>query len=392
MNPNFKKTKYACYFAYIAMASVFSLPPMLFVTFKEMYNISYTLLGTLVLVNFCTQLGIDLIFTFFTKYFNVKKTVRLMPLLTATGLLVYAISPVLFPNHIYLGLVLGTMIFSVAAGLGEVLLSPVVAALPSETPDKDMSTLHSLYGWGVVTVVVISSIFFKIFGRTNWMYLTVMWAILPIIACYLFCISPFPDMDVTSHEDKHNSSGKGKILTLCALCIFLGSAAENSMTNWISTYMEEALHISKTVGDIFGMAVFAFLLAMTRNAYAKYGKNILRVLLLGMAGAALCYLTAGLSNNVIVAFASCIFTGICTSMLWPGTLILMEEKTPNPGVAAYALMAAAGDMGASVAPQLVGAVADQAGIRVSMLIAAGFPLMGVILLLSMRQLFAIKNV
>ena len=55
------------------MASVFSLPPLLFATFKEMYNISYTLLGTLVFVNFCTQLGVDLVFSFFSKYFNIHK-------------------------------------------------------------------------------------------------------------------------------------------------------------------------------------------------------------------------------------------------------------------------------------------------------------------------------
>ncbi len=381
----FKRTKFSCYFAYLAMASVFSLPPMLFVTFKDMYNIPYTLLGTLVVVNFCTQLGIDLIFTFFTKYFNVKKTVRLMPLLTAIGLTIYALSPILFPKHEFWGLALGTVIFSVAAGLSEVLLSPLVAAIPSDTPEKDMSTLHSLYGWGVVSVVVISSVFFKIFGRENWMYLTFMWALLPLVACYLFCTSPIPKMDVSTQENGNKRERKNTGLILCALCIFLGSAAENSMTNWISTYMEEILHISKAVGDILGMAVFAFLLAMTRNVYAKYGKNIWKVLFLGMAGAAICYLTVGLSDNVILSFIACIFTGICTSMLWPGTLILMEEKIPNPGVAAYALMAASGDFGASVAPQLLGVAADNMGMKTGMLIAAIFPLLGVVLLLFIRK-------
>ena len=66
--PNFKRTKLACYAAYFTMSSIFSLPPILFVTLREMYGISYTLLGTLVLTNFCTQMAIDLIFTFFTKY------------------------------------------------------------------------------------------------------------------------------------------------------------------------------------------------------------------------------------------------------------------------------------------------------------------------------------
>ena len=70
---NFKLTRIACFTAYIAAASAFALPPLLFVTFREMYGISYTLLGTLILINFCTQLAIDLIFTFFTRYFSITQ-------------------------------------------------------------------------------------------------------------------------------------------------------------------------------------------------------------------------------------------------------------------------------------------------------------------------------
>ena len=110
-----KRTKLTCYFSNIAMASVFSLPPLLFATFRELYGISYTLLGTLVLVNFCTQLGIDLIFSFFSKYFNIHKTLRAMPLITATGLIIYALVPTLLPQFTYAGLVVATFIFSIAA-------------------------------------------------------------------------------------------------------------------------------------------------------------------------------------------------------------------------------------------------------------------------------------
>jgi len=115
---NYKRTKLTCYFTYLAMSSVFSLPPLLFATFRELYDISYTLLGTLVLVNFCTQLGIDLIFSFFSKYFNIHKTIRFMPLLTATGLCIYALIPTLFPQHAYIGLVIGTFIFSLLVAEG----------------------------------------------------------------------------------------------------------------------------------------------------------------------------------------------------------------------------------------------------------------------------------
>ena len=403
----FKRTKYACYYTYLAMSSVFSLPPLLFLTFREMYGISYTLLGTLVLVNFCTQLTIDLIFTFFTKYFNIHKTIKIMPLLTSLGLFIYALTPIFFPQHAYAGLLTGTVIFSVAAGLCEVLLSPLIAAIPSDNPDRDMSFLHSLYAYGVLTVVIISTIFLKIAGSQNWMYLTFFWALLPIISFILFSASPMPDINILQNTNKASNKNIKYGLALCTVCIFLGSAAENVMTNWISGYIENSLGISKVVGDILGMAVFAILLGTGRTLYAKYGKNISKILLLGMIGASVCYLAAGFSKNVIVSMTACILTGFCTSMLWPGTLILMEENYPNLGVTAYALMAAGGDLGGSVAPQLMGIVVDtvsvsnfahnlsntlslsaeQIGMKTGMIISSLFPILGIMLLIYMIKYF-----
>lgn len=395
----FRRTKYTCFYTYLAMSSVFSLPPILFLTFKEMYNISYTLLGTLVLVNFCTQLIIDLIFTFFTKYFNIHKTIRIMPLMTSAGLIIYAAIPRLFPQYAYLGLLAGTVVFSVASGLCEVLLSPLVAALPSDNHEKDMSMLHSLYAYGVVTVVVLSSAYIWMFSAEKWMYLVLFWAFLPIVSFVLFCISPMPQMNISHSKSSNGIKNTG--LILCVICIFLGSAAENSMTNWISGYMENVLKIPKMTGDILGMAVFAILLGLGRTWYAKYGKNISSVLLWGMIGATICYLVAALSSNTIISVLACVMTGLCTSMLWPGTLILMEEKIPNVGVTAYALMAAGGDLGGSIAPQLLGIVVDtvsgsewatafslsaeQIGMKVGMLVAAIFPLLGIGLLTYIKK-------
>lgn len=404
--PNYKRTRFACFFAYPAMSPVFVLQSMLFVTFHEMYGISYTLLGTLVLVNFCTQMVIDLVFTFFSRYFNIKKTVCVMPLLTSMGMIIYSILPNLFPQNAFVWLVCGTIIFSVAAGLCEVLISPLVAAIPSEHPEKDMSMLHSLYGWGVVGAVIVSTLFFTIFGTHNWMYLTLFLAVFPLISSFLFFISPIPNTDTEEAEGSGGSRRNYKtVLFLCAVCIFLGSSAENTMTNWISSYMENALHIPKAVGDVLGLAVFAFLLATTRVLFAKYSPNTSKTLLVSMIGATACYLIAGLSPNVILAFVACICMGMFTAMLWPGTLILMEEKAPSPGVAAYALMAASGDLGGSVAPQLLGIVVDKVsassfavemsatsavtpeeiGLKVGMLIATVFPLIGTVLMIFVNK-------
>ena len=237
MKNTFKLTKLSCYFANLCMASVFCLPPLLFLTFREMYGISYTLLGTLVLVNFVTQLLIDLVFSFFSKHFNIHLTIRMMPLITSVGLFIYALSPLLFPNSVYIGLLLGTVVFSISAGLCEVLVSPVIAAIPSDNPQKDMSFLHSLYAWGVLMVVIISTLFFNIFGAHNWQYLAMFFAALPIIAAVLLSIAPMPDMDMSGETGKSGQKSKMLGLVLCFGCIFFGSAAENTMSNWLSGFM-----------------------------------------------------------------------------------------------------------------------------------------------------------
>lgn len=404
---NYQNTKHTCYFTNLVMAPAFSLPPLLFATFHETYGISYTLLGTLVLINFCTQLCIDLIFSFFSCFFNVHKALRTMPLITALGLTIYALIPMLFPQYAYVGLVIGTIIFSIAAGLDEVLMSSAVAAIPGST-DADMSILHSLYGYGLIIVVSISTLFLRFVGDSYWMYLTFFWAALPVIAAVLMMRVPLPEMDTAQPSAAADRSGKRtKGLILCICLIFLGACAEVTMSNWISAYAEKALYIPKVWGDLLGMMLFAGLFALVRSAYAKFGKNIFRVLTVSMAGAVVCYIVAALAPGAAVSLIACVALGICTSMLWPGTLIVMEENIPAVGVAAYALMAAGGDLGAAVSPQAFGIIVDQVtaapwaqtlasglsltteqlGFRAALLIVAVFPGLGLLVLARLKKLF-----
>jgi hypothetical protein len=46
--------------------------------------------------------------------------------------------------------------------------------------------------------------------------------------------------------------------------------------------METALKMPKMLGDVFGMAAFAILIAAGRTLYAKYGRNISKILLISM--------------------------------------------------------------------------------------------------------------
>ena len=317
-------TRYACYVTNVSMAAVANLSPLLFVTFREMYGISYTLLGLLVVINFSTQLTIDLIFTLFSKHFNIHKTIRTMPAITVTGLIIYGVLPRFFPDSAYLWISLGTVVFSIAAGLNEVLVSPIIAAIPADNPEREMSKLHSTYAWGVVGVVIISTLFLKVVGRLNWMYLALLWALIPLSGFVMFLYSKLPDMTPDKTESKKVSIANLGIM-LCCGCIFLGGAAECTMTQWVSGFAEKAVGIPKLWGDIFGMALFASLLGAGRTLYSKYGKNIANVMLFGMAGAVVCYVVAGLCLNPIVCLVACVITGLCVYAL-AGNTYLYRRK------------------------------------------------------------------
>jgi MFS family permease len=302
--------------------------------------------------------------------------------------------------------VTGTVIFSAASGLGEVLISPVIAAIPSENPEGEMSKLHSMYAWGVVIVVLLSTLFLTVFGNRNWMYLALLWSVVPLIAFLMFLKAKLPQMDNFGGEPSQTKIfNKGIIL--CTLCIFFGGAAECTMSQWASGFIENAIGIPKVYGDVIGVALFAALLGTGRTLYSKYGKNIINILLFGMLGASTCYFMASLSLSPVVGIIACALTGIFAAMLWPGTLIYVEEKFENVGVAIYALMAAGGDMGASVAPQLLGIVSDKFGLtgfalkisnifnisteqvsmRAGLFVAGFFPVAGVFCILCMKKYF-----
>ncbi len=396
MNP-IKRLKYACYSSNMTMSVVSSLSPVLFLTFRTIYEISYSLLGLLVLVNFVTQLGIDLVFSFFSHRFNIPKTVKSIPVIAIIGLLVYALWPFVFPDHVYVGLVIGTIIFSAAAGLGEVLISPVIAALPADDPDREMSKLHSVYAWGVVGVIIVSTLFLLTAGNMNWQWLALLLTLIPTVSALLYIGADIPAMETPEKATGALHLLQNKSLWLCVLAIFLGGAAECTMAQWSSSYLEMALGIPKVWGDLFGVALFSVMLGLGRTLYAKVGKNIGKVLTFGAIGATLCYFTAAVVNVPVIGLLACAFTGFCTSMLWPGNLVVASGRFPAGGVFIYALMAAGGDLGASVAPQMVGVITDaviawptaadfavtlglapeQLGMKLGMLVGMLFPLIAI---------------
>ena len=273
-----------------------------------------------------------------------------------------------------------------------------------------MSKLHSCYAWGAVGIVIFSTLFLKLIGKELWFVLPILLCVIPLGAMLLFMRAEFPEMNISS--EKGGSSGLfSKGILLCFFCIFVGGATESVMTQWASSYLESAVRLPKVVGDIFGTAFFAATLGLGRSLYAKYGKNITNVMLTIAVGSVVTYTVAAISLVPAISLIACGLTGLCVSMLWPGTLIIVGENYPGASVAIYALMASGGDLGTALAPQLTGVIADkvavtdmaqklaerfsltaeQVAMRVGLLSAVAFALLTVAALVGVKWYFGRKG-
>lgn len=355
---NYTRTKYACFLTSFSTAITCNLSPLLFLIFREIFGFSYTLLGLLVLINFGTQLIFDLLFSFYSHKFNLPLCVKLTPAFIVLGLIIYSVLPALLPGAAYAGLVIGTVIFSMGSGLSEVLTSPTVAAIPDKNADRLMSRLHSCYAWGVVFTVAVCTVFLSLAGTEAWYWLALLLSLLPLAASLLFIGAPIPTLETQEKTSAAVGLFKNKVILLGVLAIFLGGATECTMSQWCSSYLEKAFGLDKTIGDLCGVALFGVMLGLGRSLYGKYGKKVIRFLLAGSAGAIVCYAVAAFSPWPLAGVIACAMTGLCASLLWPGTLTEISDRVPDGGVTMYALLAAGGDMGASLVPQAVGVITD----------------------------------
>ena len=182
--------------------------------------------------------------------------------------------------------------------------------------------------------------------------------IFPLVTGCLFLTSTFPNLPTNTQQKSGENIFKNKWFWLCFFAIFLGGATECTMAQWSSSYLEKVINIPKIWGDILGVALFSVMLGLGRTLYSKYGKNIISLLFILAIGSACCYLVCAICPIPIISLIACFLTGLFSSMLWPGTLIVSTDKIPKGGIMLFALMASGGDLGASVAPQLLGSITD----------------------------------
>ena len=353
-------TLYACYTGYITQAIVNNFAPLLFLTFAASFSLSLDRIAFITTLNFAVQLIVDLLSAKYVDRIGYRSCVVAAHIFSVLGLVGLAVLPDLAG---YGGILLSVVLYAIGGGLIEVLISPIVEACPTERKEAAMSHLHSFYCWGHVGVILVSTLFFRVAGIVHWRVLAVLWALVPLVNCFVFARVPILSItgDVQPLSLKELMSRK--LFWLFMIIMVCAGASEHSMSQWASAYAESALGVVKTVGDLAGPGGFAFLMGISRALYGKYSERIpLRKAMTLSAGlCVLSYLLASLTHQALFGLLGCMLCGFSVGLFWPGTFSLMAVRMPGAGTAMYAFMALAGDVGCSLGPTIVGMTADSMG-------------------------------
>lgn len=273
MKTDYRPTVRACFAGYVVQAIVNNLAPLLFVTFQGQFGISLSRITLLVSVNFLLQLAVDLAAVGFVDRIGYRAAAVAAHLLAAAGLAGMAVLP--FVIDPFLGLLAAVCLYACGGGLLEVIISPIVEACPTPHKEKTMSLLHSFYCWGHVAVVAISTLFFAAAGTERWPLLALFWALVPLGNLVAFLRVPLapllPDGESGLRIGQLARKGIFWLLLLLMLC---AGASEQAMSQWASTFAEQGLGVSKTLGDLAGPMLFAILMGTSRALYGKFGDRI----------------------------------------------------------------------------------------------------------------------
>ena len=388
MQKNYRKTLTACYLAFITQAICANFAPLLFLRFHTNYGISLGQVALIPTAFFLTQLLVDVFCAKFVDAIGYRRSIVISEIASGLGLAGLAVIPDLFRDP-FIGIMICVVIYAIGSGLIEVLASPIVEACPFEHKDAVMSLLHSFYCWGSVGVILLSTVFFSVFGIEHWKILACIWALIPLYNIWNFATCPIERLTEEGKGMTIRTLFKTPLFWLAIILMVCAGASELSMAQWASAFTEAALGFSKTVGDLVGPCLFAVTMGISRVIYGKYGAKMNLIwFMIGSGVLCLCcYLLASLSASPVLGLTGCIFCGFSVGIMWPGTISITSPRIPQGGTALFALLAMAGDLGGAFGPSLVGTVTQQAGdnLRTGTLVGSVFPIILIVVLLLLNR-------
>lgn len=276
----------------------------------------------------------------------------------------------LAPGYATLGAAL--FFLGVGAGILDMVLSPIVAALNPARRAAAMNWLHSFYCVGAVVTILTGTLVLRAGG--GWRTACLLLAPLPLLLLAAFVPRKFPELSVAGGRLGLRALLRHRWFWGAMGAILLGGATEAALVQWLPAYAERALHYPVWVGGA-ALLLFSVAMALGRMAVGAAGTRLdpYRVMAWGCGSSVILFLIASFWPGPGVALAACIAVGVTGSCLWPTMLAVTADRYPDGGASMYGALGACGNAGGICLPWIVGWVADRSDLHWGIAISAVAP-------------------
>lgn len=286
------------------------------------------------------------------------------------------------PSYAWLALALAVL--GLGAGLLDMVLSPVVAALHPERRSSAMNWLHSFYCVGAGVTILAGTWVLRAGG--GWATACLLLLPLPVALLVLFAPLHFPALTHEQTRTPLRALIRQRWFALALLAIFLGGATELGLAQWLPAYAETSLGFPAWVGGT-ALLLFSIAMALGRMVIGAAGRKLdpFRVMAWGCGLSVALFLLGAFLPLPMWALSACIAAGFTGSCLWPTMLAVTADRYPTGGASMFGALAALGNAGGIFMPWLVGWMADLANLSLGLATSAVAPAVMLPLVLVLRR-------
>jgi MFS family permease len=371
-----------CYGAMMGLAIGLNLLPVFLTTLSGLYGgaegLSQEQLGRLGALAFA-GLAVGILLTGpLADRWGAKPFVQLGNAMISISLVGLAFAPS------YAALGIWMFVLGLGAGILDMVLSPVVAALNPARRAVAMNWLHSFYCVGAVVTILAGALALE--AGLGWRGSCLLLIPLPMGLLIAFARQRFPALTTEGGRMSLAALVKHGWFVAALFAIFLGGATELGMAQWLPAYAETSLGFSQWTGS---MALLAFSVAMALGRMvigALGGKmNPFQIMAWGCGLSVGLFLLGSFLPVPGAALVACVLAGFTGSCLWPTMLAVTADRYPEGGASMFGALAALGNAGGIFMPWLVGWIADRRDLHWGLAVSAIAPALMLPLVLGLAR-------
>lgn len=159
------------------------------------------------------------------------------------------------------------------AGILDMVLSPIVAALQPDNRATALNWLHSFYGIGTVVTVLVGTFAFRL--GIGWRRISLTLITVPLLVALGFIKVDLPPLisDKAGERTALRDLCRNSSFLVVNAAIFLGGALELGLAQWLPAYAEMSLGYSKWTGSI-SLLAFSAAMALGRIFAGLIGRRV----------------------------------------------------------------------------------------------------------------------